>query len=158
METNHTSNNSTEWFDINITDFSGNTFTIKLKWDICEARHSGLNKFIFMKLQIARHYEEQYKTNFCNEKGIAIHEFHTTQTYFYEWINSDYYKKTNDYNPDNIQLIYKGEILNEFDIDYLYTLDDFKEDNNINVVIIKNDENNDDDKDDNDSNISFISD
>ena len=106
----------------------------------------------------ARHYEEQYKTNFCNEKGIAIHEFHTTQTYFYEWINSDYYKKTNDYNPDNIQLIYKGEILNEFDIDYLYTLDDFKEDNNINVVIIKNDENDDDDNDDNDSNISFISD
>ena len=152
METNHTSNN--EWFDINITDFSGNTFTIKLKWDICEARHSGLNKFIFMKLQIARHYEEQYKTNFCNEKGIAIHEFHTTQTYFYEWINSDYYKKTNDYNPDNIQLIYKGEILEQFDIETdKYTLDDFKEDNNINVVIIKNDENNDDDKD---SNISYM--
>ena len=157
METNHTSNN--EWFDINITDFSGNTFTIKLKWDICEARHSGLNKFIFMKLQIARHYEEQYKTNFCNEKGITKDELYTNNTYRYEWINSDYYKKTNDYNPDNIQLIYKGEILEQFDIKVAeYTLDDFKEDNNINVVIIKNDENNDDDKDDNDSNISFISD
>ena len=145
--------------DINITDLSGHTFTIKLNWDICEARNLGLNKFIFMKLQIARHYEEQYKTNFCNEKGIAKHEFHTTQTYFYEWINSDYYKKTNDYNPDNIQLIYKGEILEQFHIEAdIYTLDDFKEDNNINVIICKNDENNKNDDDDNDSNISFISD
>ena len=46
--------------DINITDLSGHTFTIKLNWDIC-----------IMKQEIARHYEEQYKTNFCNEKGIT---------------------------------------------------------------------------------------
>ena len=71
-------------------------------------------------------------------------------------INQIIIKKTNDFNPDNIQLIYKGEILEQFDIETdKYSEDDFKEDNNINVIIIKNDENDDDD---NDSNISFISD
>ena len=61
--------------------------------------------------------------------------------------------------PGNIKLIYKGEILEQYHIEAdIYTLDDFEEDNNINVVICKNDENDDDDNDDNDSNISFISD
>ena len=127
--------------DINITDLSGHTFTIKLNWDIGA-----------MKDSISIYYDNKFKNDFLLENNLTNRDM---INHFGKYIKSDYYKKANDYNPDNIQLIYKGEILNEFDIDYLYTLDDFKEDNNINVVIIKNDEN---DNDDNDSNISFISD
>ena len=71
----------------------------------------------------------------------------TTSDSFYskifKYIKSDYYKKTNDYNPDNIQLIYKGEILEQYHIEAdEITLEDFEKDNNINVVIVKHDENN----------------
>ena len=68
--------------DINITDLSGHTFTIRLHWDVS-----------FMKCQICAHYEEIYKTDFCNEKGITIHEFNTNNNYRSAWYNSDYYKQ-----------------------------------------------------------------
>ena len=133
--------------DINITDLSGHTFTIKLNWDI------GI-----MKCQVAGHYDEQYTTNFCNEKGITKDELYTTQKYLYEFINSDYFNSLKAVEQ-NCQLIYKGKILEQFHIDTdIYSDDDFKKDNNMNVVIIKNDEHDENDDDDNDSIISFISD
>ena len=126
--------------DINITDLSGHTFTIKLNWDIGA-----------MKDSISIYYDNKFKNDFLLENNLTARDM---INHFNKYIKSDYYKKANDYNPDNIQLIYKGEILEQFDIETdKYTLDDFKEDNNINVVIIKNDENNDDDKD---SNISYM--
>ena len=71
-------------------------------------------------------------------------------------LNQIIIKKTNDYNPDNIQLIYQGQILEQYHIEAdEITLEDFEKDNNINVVIVKHDENNDDD---NNSNISSGSD
>ena len=100
--------------DINITDLSGRTFTIKLNLGIC-----------LMKWQIAHHYEEKYKHEFCKENGVALHELGTNCTYKYDWYN--------------ILLIYKGEILEQSDIDAdKYTEDDFKEDNNMNIIIINN--------------------
>ena len=128
--------------DINITDLSGHTFTIKLNWDIGA-----------MKDSISIYYDNKFKNEFLLENNLTNRDM---INHFHKYIKSDYYKKTNDYNPDNIQLIYKGEILEQFHIEAdIYTLDDFKEDNNINIVIIKNDENN---NDDNNSNISFMSD
>ena len=131
--------------DINITDLSGHTFTIKLNWDIGA-----------MKDSISIYYDNKFKNDFLLENNLTNRDM---INHFNKYIKSDYYKKANDYNPDNIQLIYKGEILEQYHIEAdIYSEDDFKEDNNINVVIIKNDENDDDDNDDNDSNISFISD
>ena len=128
--------------DINITDLSGHTFTIKLNWYIPA-----------MKEDIAFYYCHKFKNDFLLENNLTNRDM---INHFNKYINSDYYKKAVDYNPDNIQLIYKGEILEQYHIEAdIYSEDDFKEDNNINVVIIKNDENDDDD---NDSNISFISD
>ena len=129
--------------DIIITDLCGHTFTIKLNWDIGA-----------MKDSISIHYDKKFKNEFLLENNL------TTSDSFYlkifKYIKSDYYKKTNDYNPDNIQLIYKGEILEQYHIEAdLITLEDFEKDNNINVVIVKHDENNDDD---NNSNISSGSD
>ena len=131
--------------DINITDLSGHTFTIKLNWDIGA-----------MKDSISIYYDNKFKNDFLLENNLTNRDM---INHFNKYIKSDYYKKANDYNPDNIQLIYKGEILEQYHIEAdIYSEDDFKEDNNINVIIIKNDENDDDDNDDNDSNISFISD
>ena len=53
-----------------------------------------------------------------------------------DYFESDYYKSANNYNQDNIQFMYKGEILEQFHIAAdTYSEDDFKKDNNINVVI-----------------------
>ena len=126
--------------DIDITDLSGHTFTIELNWDIGA-----------MKDSISIYYDNKFKNDFLLENNLTNRDM---INHFGKYIKSDYYKKANDYNPDNIELIYKGEILEQFHIEAdIYTDDDFKEDNNINVVIIKNDENNDDDKD---SNISYM--
>ena len=47
--------------DINITDMSGHTFSIKIHWDVC-----------LMKCQIAQHYEDNYTNEMCNDKGMNI--------------------------------------------------------------------------------------
>ena len=126
--------------DINITDLSGHTFTIKLNWDIGA-----------MKDSISIYYDNKFKNDFLLENNLTNRDM---INHFNKYIKSDYYKKVKDYHPDSIQLIYKGEILEQYHIEAdIYSEDDFKEDNNINVVIIKNDENNDDDKD---SNISYM--
>ena len=109
-----------------------------------------------MKDSISIYYDNKFKNDFLLENNLTNRDM---IKHFWKYIKSDYYKKVNDYNPDNIQLIYKGEILEQFHIEAdIYTDDDFKKDNNINVIICKNDENNKNDDDDNDSNISFISD
>ena len=113
--------------DINITDISGHTFSICFNYDL-----------LVMKCQILTHYETYYKTKFCNEKQITIHDFNRKTDYQNEWYKSDYY---NTLNTTTYDLIHKNNIL-EFD---KYTEYDFKDDNNINVVFINNYENNDDD-------------
>ena len=128
--------------DIIITDLCGHTFTIKLNWDIGA-----------MKDSISIHYDKKFKNEFLLENNLTTSDM---INHFNKYIKSDYYKKTNDYNPDNIQLIYKGEILEQYHIEAdLITLEDFEKDNNINVVIVKHDENNDGD---NNNNISSGSD
>ena len=129
--------------DINITDLSGHTFTIKLNWDIGA-----------MKDSISIYYDNKFKNDFLLENNLTDGYLNNLDKYF----KSDYYKKAKYYIPENIQLIYKGKMLKLVDIDDEYSEDDFKKDNNMNVIICKNDENNKNDDDDNDSNISFISD
>ena len=128
--------------DIIITDLCGHTFTIKLNWDIGA-----------MKDSISIHYDKKFKNEFLLENNLTTRDM---INHFNKYIKSDYYKKTNDYNPDNIQLIYQGQILEQYHIEAdLITLEDFEKDNNINVVIVKHDENNDGD---NNNNISSGSD
>lgn len=113
--------------DINITDMSGHTFTIKLHWDIC-----------IMTCQIAQHYEDKFKTEFCKEKGIAQNELNCdyNSKFCWEWYNSDYYKTLNN---THYKLIYKGEILEQYHVEAdLITEEDLQENNNMNVVICKN--------------------
>ena len=115
--------NDTNNIHLNITDMSGHTFSIKLHWDI-----------VIMKCHICAHYEEIYKNDFCNEKGITRQEFNTNNNYRYEWYNTDYYKTLNNMY---FKLIYKGEILEQYHIETdLVTLADFQENSNINVVIL----------------------
>lgn len=118
---------------LNITDMSGHTFTIRLCWDVC-----------LMKCLIAQHYEDKYKNDFCNDKGITIRDFNRNEKYRWEWYNSDYYKTL---ESTYYELIYKGRILDQFMVEAdLITLEDLQENNNMNVVICKN---NHDDNDDN---------
>ena len=119
---------------INITELSGHTFTIKLHWDIC-----------IMKCQIAQHYEDKYKNDFCNDKGITVHELNeTSYSYRWEWYKSDYYKTL---ESTYYKLIYRGEIVKQYHVlsDFI-TEEDLQENNNMNVVICKS---NHDDNDDN---------
>ena len=117
---------------LNITDMSGHTFTIKLHWDIC-----------IMTCQIAQHYEDKYKTDFCNDKGITLHEFNKPNNeYRWEWYKSDYYKTL---ESTYYKLIYKGEILEQYHVESDFiTLEDLQENNNMNVVTCKNNDDNDD--------------
>ena len=117
--------------NIDITDMSGHTFCIRLCWDVC-----------LMKCQIAQHYEDKYKNDFCNGKGITIRDFNRNKKYRWEWYNSDYYKTL---ESTYYELIYKGEILDQFMVEAdLITLKDLQENNNMNVVICKNNHDNDD--------------
>lgn len=123
--------------DIDITDLSGHTFSIKLNWDIDA-----------MKDSISIYYDNKFRTDFLLENNLTSRDM---MNHLGDYFKSDYYKKANDYNPDNIQLIYKGEILEQFHIEAdIYSEDDFKQDNNINVVIFKTDDNADDDEFDDD--------
>ena len=99
--------------DIIITDMTGHSFTIKLNWDLRA-----------MKDSISIHYDNKFKHEFCIEKGITKRDFITHTVEYYK---SEYYKKVNAYCPDNIQLIYKGEVLEQYHVEAdQFTLDDFK--------------------------------
>ena len=76
--------------DINITDLSGHTFTIKLNWDIGA-----------MKDSISIYYDNKFKNDFLLENNLTNRDM---INHFGKYIKSDYYKKANDYNPDNIEL------------------------------------------------------
>ena len=65
--------NDTNNIQVNPADMPSHTFSIKLWWDVC-----------LMKCQIAQHYEDKYKNNFCNDKGITSHEFNKPN-YDYRW-------------------------------------------------------------------------
>ena len=113
--------------DINITDMSGHTFTIKLNWDIGA-----------MKDSISIYYDKKFRNDFLLENNLTDRDM---TKHMYKYFNSEYYKKANYYNPNNIQLMYKGEILEQFHIEAdLITLEDLQEDNNMNVVIMLNNE------------------
>ena len=123
--------NDTNNIHLNITDMSGHTFTIRLCWDVC-----------LMKCLIAQHYEDKYKNDFLLENNLTHRDM---IKHMNKYFSSYYYKRANDYHPDNIQLIYKGEILEQYHVEAdLITLEDLQENNNMNVVICKNNHDNDD--------------
>ena len=69
------------------------------------------------------------------------------------WRESEDFKRTNDYYCDNIELIYNGEILEQYHIEIdKFTVEDFKENNNMNFVITKHNPINYECNDDYDSN------
>ena len=110
--------------DMNISDLSGHTFTIELKRNIEN-----------MKCDIANYYEDKFENDFLLENN-----YHDITPYIREYGASDYCKISKAYTFDQIQLIYKGEILKQFHIDTgIYSEDDFKEDNNIIMVIVEKD-------------------
>ena len=128
---------------INITDMSGHTFSINLNWDIGA-----------MKDSISIYYDNKFKNDFLLENNLTGRDM---IKHVNKYFNSEYYKKANAYNPSNIQLIYKGEILKQFHIEAdLITLEDLQENNNMNVVIMLNNEQEDDN--DNGSDYSYHSD
>ena len=114
--------------DIIITDLTGNSFTIKLNWDIC-----------IMKQDISKYYEEKIFSDYLIKNNILNkREFYLNDTHRMNWLISEELKSRNKYHPDYIQLIYiyKNEILEQYHIEIdRFTYEDFKENNNINVVI-----------------------
>lgn len=112
---------------VNITDISGHTFSINLNWDIGA-----------MKDSISIYYDNKFRNDFLLENNLTDRDM---RKHMNKYFNSEYYKKANYYNPNNIQLIYKGEILEQFHIEAdLITLEGLQEHNNMNVVIMLNNE------------------
>ena len=99
---------------------SGHTFNIDFNYDL-----------VVMKCRILTHYDKYYTTKYCNEKGITIHEFYINTDYQNELYQSNYYSKL---ETTSYVLIHKNNILEQDK----FTEYDFKDDNNINVVIIEN--------------------
>ena len=114
--------------DIIITDLTGNSFNIKLNWDIC-----------IMREQISKYYEEKIFSDYLIKNNILNkREFYLNDTHRMNWLISEELKSRNKYHPDYIQLIYKNEILEQYHIEIdRFTNEDFKENNNINLVITK---------------------
>ena len=114
--------------DIIITDMIGNSFTIKFHLDIC-----------IMKQYISQYYEERILCDYLIKNNILNkREFYLNDTHRMNWLNSEEMKSRNKYHPDYIQLIYKNEILEQYHIEAdIFTDEDFKENNNITVVITK---------------------
>ena len=114
--------------DIIITDLTGNSFNIILNWDIC-----------IMREQISKYYEEKIFSDYLIKNNILNkRDFYLNETHRMNWLNSEEMKSREKYHHDNIQLIYKNEILEQYHIETdKFTVEDFKENNNMNLVITK---------------------
>ena len=71
--------------------------------------------------------------------NISNNEFYENlNIHLNNWLNSEDFKRTNDYYCDNIELIYNGERIEQYHVEAdLLTLDDLIENNNMNVAITK---------------------
>ena len=135
--------------DILITDMTGHSFIIKLNWDIC-----------IMKQSISTHYETNIFNEYLTINNISRDDYHKNRDHLFNWMKSEFYERVDDYYYDNIELIYNGEILEQYHIEIdKITLGDLEENNNMSFVIIKKDRPNNADIDsDNNSIYSHMSD
>ena len=125
--------------DIIITDMTGHSFTIKLNWDIC-----------IMKQDISHYYEKKILNEYLIINNISHKEFYEHRNCRQKWLESEDYKRINNYYCANIELIYNGEKIEQYHVEAdLITLEDLKENNNMIVVITKKDEPDNDDSDNN---------
>ena len=115
--------------DIIITDMIGHSFTIKLNWDIC-----------IMKQQISKYYEEKIKNEYLIKRNISKKEFYENRNISFRWYQSEDYTRISNYCEENITLIYRDKILEQYHVETdQITEDDLEENNNMNFVITKND-------------------
>jgi len=129
--------------DIIITDMTGHSFTIKLNWDIC-----------IMKQDISHYYEQKLMSDYLMRNSISKKELYLNHNiHSKNWMESEDFKRTNDYYCGNIKLICNGEKLEQYHIEIdKFTVEDFKENNNMNFVITKHNPINYECNDDYDSN------
>ena len=115
--------------DIIITDMTGHSFTIKLNWDIC-----------IMKQSISAHYEIKLFKDFLHINNISKKEYRDSSNHMFKWMESELYKRVDDYYYDDIELIYNNEVLEQYHVECdLFTEEMIKENNNMSFVIIKKD-------------------
>ena len=116
--------------DIIITDMTGHSFTIKLNWDIC-----------IMKQDISHYYEKKILNKYLIINNISHKEFYEHINCRYKWLESEDYKRIDNYYCANIELIYNGEKIEQYHVECdLLTEEMIEENNNMIVVITKKDD------------------
>ena len=113
--------------DILITDMIGYSFIVKLNWDLdC------------IKQSISTHYETKIFNEYLTINNISRNEYYKNSNYTFKWMESEFYKRVNDYYYNNIELIYNDKILEQYHVETdQFDLSDIKNNNNMSFVITK---------------------
>ena len=113
--------------DILITDMIGYSFTVKLNWDLdC------------IKQSISTHYETKIFNEYLTINNISRNEYYKNSNYTFKWMESEFYKRVNDYYYNNIELIYNDKILEQYHVETdQFDLSDINNNNNMSFVIAK---------------------
>ena len=88
-----------------------------------------------MKYHIEEYYDDKLENDVLLKNNLTNHDI---KNHYDEYFKSDYLKKSKNYKSDNVRLIYKGKISDKMEAEK-YSEDDFKEDNNIIMVIVETD-------------------
>ena len=113
--------------DILITDMIGYSFIVKLNWDLdC------------IKQSISTHYETKIFNEYLTINNISRNEYYKNSNYTFKWMESEFYKRVNDYYYNNIELIYNDKILEQYHVETdQFDLSDINNNNNMSFVITK---------------------
>ena len=113
--------------DIVVTDLTGYNFIVKLNWDLdC------------IKQSISTHYETKIFNEYLTINNISRNEYYKNSNYTFKWMESEFYKRVNDYYYNNIELIYNDKILEQYHVETdQFDLSDIKNNNNMSFVITK---------------------
>ena len=113
--------------DILITDMIGYRFTIKLNWDLA-----------CIKQSISTHNETIIFNEYLSINNISRNEYYKNSNYTFKWMESEFYKRVNDYYYNNIELIYNDKILEQYHVETdQFDLSDINDNNNMSFVITK---------------------
>ena len=113
--------------DILITDMIGYSFIVKLNWDLdC------------IKQSISTHHESKIFNEYLTINNISRNEYYKNSNYTFKWMQSEFYKRVNDYYYNNIELIYNDKILEQYHVETdQFDLSDINNNNNMSFVIVK---------------------